>query len=201
MTAASVQTTTNIWSSFTTARATGRTAPTQLVTDSSSDGEGPTNTDNHVPVPALDNDLTTKKGKLAHAVVDKLICIAEELVADEDGVQKRSRPHDQTSINVPRRKSKVVLAKYFVDTTLLPLMKDLNSATKQLPVGHTREQATRIYKQLCKNNHVLHSPTVQNYFKVDQFIKCSVVIFPETALENITIRFAVCFDRHITFCC
>ena len=172
MTAACTKTKASVWSTFTT----GSTATTRLGTDSSSsDGEDPANKD------------------VAHAVVDKLISLAEELVAEEDSSRKRQRSQDKTSINAPRMKSKVVVAKSFVDILLLPLLKDLNTYTKRLPEGHTREHATQIYQKLCAKNNVLQSKTVQNYFKVDQFIKCAQVIFPETASANIVIRFFFCF--------
>ena len=158
-------------------------------------------TDSSTENSASDIDDTTMNIDDMRQVANELLDMADEASklqraddhADkylEQQPNKRQREESETCKSA-RAKTKVVLQKQYVETKLLPLLKDVNLALNKIPQSYTRSDAMTVYDELCVKNKLLHSATNQALFRLDNFIRCLDVRFPETMEANITVRYII----------
>ena len=140
-----------------------------------------------------DNVKLKSNAELVSAVVNELLDISSDHQSTNynkrqlvDQPTKRQRDESAT---LKRTKSKTVLIENFVESTLLPLIADLNNSLQQIPKSYTNALAMTIYERLCEKNKLIHSPTTQAIFKFDNFLRCVGMRFPETASANIIVRY------------
>ena len=72
----------------------------------------------------------------------------------------------------------------FTKHLLHTMIESLNNVLEHLHNDFTHNQSSNVYKKLCTRTP-FNLQTVQRFFTLEQFIKCSFVRFPEKVSDNI----------------